>query len=212
MIMLTKPLIQHLVHHALSGDALTNRGGHVIHAMTQSADRLQDVAQVSEAFSLLAHYLHDAELINSEASPCKVLLGGLSLYVMPDITHDTNKLLVLTIPIGEGELRYVAHWICDSLRSDELASMDGSLCLPFIVEHVADKEQDTIRLYPDWMACFYPKNNPANCFPLLVLESMIKRNIVPDDWVPTALHRLSTFNLPVDQALANLTTVNVASA
>lgn len=204
LINLSPPIIFDLAMRQLSGDVLNNSGGTVIHAMTQTASKMRDIGAISEALGLLSHYCMDAQFVTLEPSEA-LELNRLCIAATAD-----HALFVLTIPIHEGELRYVAHWICDGLHSEQVAAMEGTLCLPFCIEAAADQDGE-LRLYPDWTACFYAKHNPQHGFPLLLANSMIESGQVPDDWVPVALHRLSSYQLPVSDAIQYIDCVSIKS-
>lgn len=162
---------------------LTAMGKHV------NAQVAQDVPAAAEMFGLLRHFLGRL--------PHRELDAGRGLALAPGVyQHQEHGHVVALVPVGSGELEFVAYWISQSVQSPKLLAMPGLLALPFSIE-----EHDGQRwLIPEWFAVFYVDSDPGHCVPLLALRSVLDDGRF-SDWVTAALVRATVaFGLPTGDA------------
>lgn len=162
----------------------TEQPGFISLMAQKSANVRRDIPAAYEMYSLLKHFM-----------------GYLSIYdhmpksLSAGVYFDASALCaVLIAPIPEKMLAYSAHWIADSLHSDEVKSMPGLLCIPFSIERFDELEV----LIPEWFSVFYVDGKVEHCIPILTLKS-IYEDARFGDWVDVALHRMEHFGLYATQ-------------
>lgn len=173
-----------------------NQSGFISLMVLKGNEVLKDVPIVFEMFSLLAYatsklpiavfdFENDAEI-------------DLNQFKNTIVVSEAKNKLILLLTVNAGDLPYVAHWIADSIPSQQVKNMAGLLAIPFSIELHAGKPF----ILPEWCAAFYVNNNREHCIPTVTLRSMANSNIesFSGDWIENALHRLSFFNLPVRDA------------
>lgn len=158
-----------------------------------------DIPAVFESYSLLSHYLSSGiELCLMNSDSLDKLINDCKSRVV--ITHENNKVILL-VNIDEGELPYILHWCSDSIQSETVRNMEGVYVLPFYYEGT----KNDAWLIPDWCHAFYLHGDHRRCVPLLAFRSIENAIEFPNgDYAATALHRLSSYALPVDTALEQL--------
>jgi hypothetical protein len=185
--------IRAMIHSAIGGDVLSNEGGGFISVMAkkrESNTRI-DIPVAFECYSLLEYALNTCDTPATIDDMIDPATCGTSI-------HTRDDKLVCCIDVAEGALPYVAHWASDRLAhiSRSTAQYPGTLCIPFCL---LQDHAPTI-LMPEWCAAFYVRGHREQCIPLLMMQST-QTNPQFENWINVALHRLSSFGLPVDKAL-----------
>jgi len=159
---------------------------------------MSDVPAVFETISLLNYYLevgadiHDSEMISID----EIIRNKYSSVI---INQSDNK-VVLKVNIDAGDFPYIAHWCSDSLYSETVRNKPGAYLLPFYIEECGDQDL----LFPDWCQAFYVDSVPGQCLPMLALKSIESVASFNGDFAEPALHRLSMYTLPVEEALREM--------
>ncbi|MEA9392144.1 hypothetical protein SJI19_16595 [Acerihabitans sp. TG2] len=155
-----------------------------------------DIPAVTECYSLLSYVLEQKGEVRTLPLTVDRLVDVNSLLSGVYVNSDNTKcLLILTV--GSGELRYIAHWIADRIRSNRVVDMPGKLFLTFTIE----RRGDLPFMLPDWCGAYYVDSNPEQCVPIITLQSVLTNSAISGDWILSALYRLQSFNLPVDKAI-----------
>jgi hypothetical protein len=144
-----------------------------------------DVPAAFEMYALLEHGLG--------RYPFSVVTGAIDVHdLRAGVRYDqaSGRLLAL-VPVGQGELPYVAHWISNQLLSERVRAMPGLLALPFAVE----QHDGQTHLLPEWFCAYYVDGMAVHCVPLLALKSVVDDERF-DDWVGTAIARMDAYGLP----------------
>lgn len=156
---------------------------------------LSDIPAVFECFSLLQHYLvNGAPVLDEDGLPSSSTIDfGRSVV----IARMESTMFTLHLKIEPGDLLYTAHWCTASIKSETVLGMGGVYVIPFYIQ------EDV--LFPDWCQAFFVDGKPAHCIPVIALRSIEALHPFEDgDFVNTALYRLSSYGLPVENALAEI--------
>ncbi|HEN3280819.1 TPA: hypothetical protein U5D21_002666 [Yersinia enterocolitica] len=197
---ITSAFINEKVSEAISQDFDSNgdgiQSGFISLMVLKGNHVLKDIPIVFEMFSILSYATTKFPIVNYEFKNDTEI----DLYQFKNtiVASEEKNKLILFLTVDAGDLPYVAHWISDSIPSQQVKSMAGLLAIPFSIELHAGNPF----ILPEWCAAFYVNNNSKHCIPTVTLHSMANSNVegFSGDWTENALHRLSFFNLPVRDA------------
>lgn len=197
--MITNDFILEQCHRAISEDVLSaDEGKYGLVQLLQSKGPkfAADIPAVFEYFSLLEHVITTCKSVgivkaeNSRSFSVNGLLTG--VYVAED-----QKQLLLAIQVEADMLPYVAHWITETIPSDKIKALPGTLVIPFALEEHSNESF----LLPEWCAAFYVDSEDEKCIPVITLRSVLHTESIPPDWTLSALYRLHSYGLDVHKAI-----------
>jgi hypothetical protein len=185
--------IERLINAAISADVFSESSGGFLTLMGRKSKAIrQDVPAAFEMYTLLQHFWSKLPFRLTPMDETKAPLA-----MTAGFDHDvSNGRLVALIPIEAGTLPHVSYWLCESIRSGTVTAMGGLLALAFTIEN----HDGVDHLLPDWFAAFYVDGKADHCVPILALRSVAEDDRF-GEWVETALHRMSAFGLPSQDAL-----------
>lgn len=197
--MITKEFILEQCRTAISEDVLSaNEGKYGLVQLLHSKGPkfAADIPAAFEYFSLLEHVIttcNPIEIVLTESSR-KFSVNGLSTGVY---VTEAQKQLLLAIQVEAGMLSYVAHWITETIPSEKIKALPGTLVIPFALEDHGNASF----LLPEWCAAFYVDGEDEKCIPVITLRSVLHTESIPPDWTLSALYRLHSYDLDVDKAI-----------
>lgn len=197
--MITHDFILEQCHRAISEDVLSvDKGEYGLVQLLHSKGPkfAADIPAVFEYFSLLEHVITTCKPLETgkDENPLKFSVNGLSTGVY---VTEAQKQLLLAIKVEAGMLSYVAHWITETIPSDKIKALPGTLVIPFALE---DHNNESF-LLPEWCAAFYVDSEDDKCIPVITLRSVLHTESIPPDWTLSALYRLHSYGLDVDKAI-----------
>lgn len=178
--------LKSLIAQAIGGDILHETNGGFVAVMAhKGVDILNDIPAAFELYALLDHFI---DLFPLQMS--SFLEGWVQMTLAVHYDAAQQRVLCM-VPIAQGELEHVAHWISGRLYSDRVRGMPGMLALPFVIE----RHDGVDHLIPEWFAAFYVDGNPDHCVPLLTLMSATLDPRL-NDWVRMAILRMPLYGMP----------------
>lgn len=163
-----------------------NEGG-LIASMGQSNIQSEDIPRVTEAYSLLEHFVEKLPIVQNN-------FDHDSLKIEPCIAVD-NRRLVLLMPIKAEMGKHICHWLFDNIYSEKLKAHAGIVAIPFQFATIKER----LQIIPDWFFCFYPEGEKMYFTPSLIIKSALNNDLIGEDWVSEAVARMTFYRLPTQQ-------------